>query len=188
MGYNSPGGYARLGIDGFGYLQPDGKGWPITFEEIMLDLNEEQANLYAAAKRWHVPKHDVIRSMDLLNTHRELYQFAAPVLVHGDLVLAHILVEGDHISGIIDMQDCSGNHPIFDFVNWDAHCSEFVPTSELIASYGNQGLFTANYVALFHLVLLRVALWMLMVNAARENPHGIQGFRAGIARALKYFA
>ena len=29
---------------------------------------------------------------------------------------------------------------------------------------------------------------MLVVNAARKNPNGIQGFLTGIERALRYFA
>jgi hypothetical protein len=89
---------------------------------------------------------------------------------------------------VIDMQDCSDNHPVFDFVNWDAYYSELVPTSKLVASYGNQGIFTESYDALFHLDLLQEALIMLMVNAARENPHSVQGFITAMERALRYFA
>ena len=126
--------------------------------------------------------------LELLNKNSELYQFNTPVLVHGDLGQKHILVEGDHISGIIDMQDCSGNHPVIDFVMWEAYWSEHIPTNRLVASYGNKSLFTGNYDTLFHLVLLRESFIMLMVHAARENPNGIQGFMAGIERALRYFS
>lgn len=174
-------------VDSFGYLQPDGKGSLTSFAEIMLDVNERQAELYKAAKQWNVPAHKVTTGLKLLNEHRELYQFHEPALVHGDLGLLHIFVDGDHISGVIDMQDCSGNHPVFDLVNWDAYCSDLIPTSRLIASYSNQRLFTESYDALFHLVLLRESLIMLMVDTARENPHGIQGFIAEMERTLKYF-
>src|SRR5579863_10493669 len=33
-------------VDGFGYLQPDGRGWQMSFAEIMLDLNERLAEVY----------------------------------------------------------------------------------------------------------------------------------------------
>ncbi len=174
-------------VDGFGYLQPDGKGQQASFAEIMLMANERQAELYEAARKWNVPLKNITAGLALLNKHRELYQFNTPVLVHGDFGQKHILVEGDHISGIIDMEDCSGNHPVIDFVMWDAYWSERIPTSTLMASYSNQSLFTANYNALFHLVLLRESLIMLMAHAARENPNGVQGFLAGIERALRYF-
>ncbi|GHO71131.1 hypothetical protein KSC_100230 [Ktedonobacter sp. SOSP1-52] len=176
-------------IDGFGYLQPDTKGQQTSFAEIMLMANEREAELYEAASLfWNVPAQKIMTSLEVLDTHRELYEFHTPVLVHGDFGPQHILVEDDHISGVIDMQDCSGNHPVIDFVNWDAYYSKLVPTSKLVASYGNQGVFTESYDTLFHLVLLREALIMLMVNAARQNPHGVQGFITEMERALKYFA
>ena len=115
-------------MDGFGYLQPDGRGHQVSFAEIMLDVNERESALYEAAKQWNVPIRDITAGVELLNSHREWYQFHAPALVHGDLGPPHILVDGDHISGVIDMQDCSGNHPVIDFVNWDAYWSELVPT------------------------------------------------------------
>jgi len=175
-------------VDGFGYLQPDGKGRETSFAEIMLMANEREAELYAAAKKWNVPTKNISVGLELLNKHRELYQFNAPVLVHGDLAQKHILIEGDHISGIIDMQDCSGNHPVIDIVMWDAYWSEPLPTSRLVASYGNKSLFTGSYDILFHLVLLRESFIMLMVHARRENPHGVQDFINGMERALTYFA
>ncbi len=175
-------------INGFGYLQPDGKGQQTSFAEIMLMANERQAELYEAAKKWNVPIKNITVGLELLNKHSELYQFNTPVLVHGDLGQKHILVEGDHISGIIDMQDCSGNHPVIDFVMWDAYWSERIPTSKLMASYSNKSLFIGSYNTLFYLVLLRESFIMLMVHAARENPNGIQGFIAGIEHALRYFA
>jgi Ser/Thr protein kinase RdoA (MazF antagonist) len=153
----------------------------------MLMANERQTELYEAAKKWNVPTKNITAGLGLLNNHRELYQFNTPALVHGDLGLSHIFIDGDHISGVIDLQDCSGNHPVFDLVNWDAYCSELVPMSKLVASYGNQSLFTESYDALFYLVLLRESLIMLMVNAARENPNGIQGFITEMERALMYF-
>ena len=175
-------------IDGFGYLQPDGKGQQTSFAEIMLMANERQAELYEAASLWNVPEQKITVGLELLNTHRELYQFQTPVLVHGDFGPRHIFVEEDNISGVIDMQDCSGNHPVFDFVSWDAYWRELVPTSKLLASYGNPDVFTESYETLFHLVLLRESLIMLMVHAARKNPHGVQGFLTEMERALRYFS
>lgn len=175
-------------VDGFGYLQPDGKGSQTSFAEIMLDANERQAELYEAASLWNVPAQKITAGLELLNAHRELYEFHTPVLVHGDFGPRHIFAEGDHISGVIDMQDCSGNHPVFDFVNWDAYWSELVPTSKLLASYGNPNVCTESFETLFHLVLLRESLIMLMVHAARQNPHGVQGFIIEMERALRYFS
>ena len=175
-------------VDGFGYLRPDGKGEQTSFAEIMLMANERQAELYEAAKKWKVSTTNIAAGLELLQRHSELYWLTMPVLVHGDFGQKHILVEGDHISGIIDMQDCSGNHPVIDFVMWDAYWRERIPTSRIVASYGNKSVFTDSYDALFHLVLLRESFIMLMVHAQRESPDGIPGFIAGMERALRYFA
>ncbi|WP_420313606.1 hypothetical protein [Actinopolymorpha alba] len=35
-----------------------------------------------------------------------------------------MLVDGDRISGIIDLQECSGGHPIWDLVHWDIYPTE----------------------------------------------------------------
>ncbi len=72
----------------------------------------------------------------------------------------------------------------FEAVSWDAYWSELVPTNKLLASYGNQSVFTESYDTLFHLVLLRESLIMLMVHAARKNPNGIQGFITEMERAF----
>lgn len=174
-------------VDGFGYLQPDGKGWPITFTSIMLDLNEQQTELSAAAKQWRVPAAWITQGLQLLNDNERLYDYHEPSLVHGDIGLPHILVDDGKVTGVIDMQECSGNHPVFDFVHWDAYWNDIVPTTKIMASYGNKDLFGGNYEPLFHLALLRQSLWMLMVHVDHENPHGITGFKDGIKRALRYF-
>src|SRR5579863_5006220 len=53
-------------IDGFGYLQPDGKGQQTSFAEIMLMANERQAELYEAAKQWNVPTKNITAGLALL--------------------------------------------------------------------------------------------------------------------------
>lgn len=175
-------------VDGFGYLQPDGKGEFTSFAERMLTVNTMQAKLYEAADKWHLLKEDIAVSLALLNKHREWYQFDTPVLIHGDFVPKHILVDGDHINGVIDMQDCAGGHPVFDFVTWDMYWGERIPTSRIMAPYGNKSLFNSRYDTLFHLVLLRASLIMLMVNAQQDNPNDIQRFINGLKRVLAYFA
>ncbi|HEX6482635.1 MAG TPA: aminoglycoside phosphotransferase family protein [Ktedonobacteraceae bacterium] len=175
-------------VDGFGYLDPNGKGPLKSFAERMRTINEQRDELYEAAKKWNVQTKDITTGLALLNDHKELYQFDTPSLIHGDFAPKHILISGNRISGVIDMQDCSGNHPVFDFVTWDMYSSKLIPTSRIVASYCNQSLFGGDYDALFHLVLLRGSLVMLMVQAADENPNSIQVFIAEMERALKYFA
>jgi len=174
-------------VEGFGFLRPDGTGSLASFADVMLELNGRVLELEVAAKRWGVPASTVATSLDILNAHSDLYAFSPAALIHGDFGPQHILVDGDHISGLVDMQDCSGNHPIIDLVNWDAYYSEQIPLSRVRASYGNPRLFQENFDTLFQLALLRESLIMLMVNAQRENPNGIHGFIINMERALSSF-
>lgn len=175
-------------VDGFGYLQPNGKGWDITFSSIMLDLIEKEDELLKAAAKWDVPHSKVKKGLALLAENTNLYDYNQPSLTHGDFGLPHILVDNDSITGIIDMQECSGNHPIFDFVHWETAYGKDVPLQQLIDSYSNKALFDETFEPLFNLVLLRHCLWMLMVRVEHENPHGIDVFKHGIDRALEFFS
>lgn len=175
-------------VDGFGYLQPNGKGWDISFSSIMLDLLKKEDELLKASAQWSVPHSKVKKGLALLVENTDLYDYDKPSLTHGDFGPPHILVDDDSISGVIDMQECSGNHPVFDFVHWETTYGKDIPLQQLIDSYSNKELFNETFEPLFHLVLLRHCLWMLMVRVEHENPHGIDVFRHGIDRVLKFFS
>lgn len=174
-------------VDGFGYLQPNGKGWDITFSSIMLDLTEKEDELLKAATQWDILHSKVEKGLTLLSNNTDLYDWDKPSLVHGDFGPPHILVDNSSITGVIDMQECSGNHPIFDFVHWETTYGKDIPLQQLLNSYPNKALFDEKFEPLFHLVLLRHCLWMLMVRVEHENPHGIDVFKHGIDTALRFF-
>jgi aminoglycoside phosphotransferase (APT) family kinase protein len=98
---------------------------------------------------------------------------ARPVLIHGDLCPAHILVHYGTVTGIIDFKECSGGHPVFDFANWHATCPPSFDVWRLRESYADQTLFTDAFEQLFALTLLRRSLWMLMVRRNDRNPFGL---------------
>lgn len=175
-------------VEGFGYLQANGNGWNIPFSAIMLDLLEKRDELQRAAKQWEVPLEQVEQALELLKGHQELYEWNNPSLTHGDIGPDHVLVDKDTITGVIDFQECSGNHPIFDLVHWDLNYGHLVPVDELVATYKNKALFDDTYEPLFHLVILRQSLWMLMVRVEHENPHGIDVFKKGLEKGLRFFS
>lgn len=178
----------RVKVEGFGYLQPNGNGWNIPFSHIMLDLLEKETDLHAAARHWGMPTGTVDAGLALLQKHTALYEWNTPFLAHGDFVPAHLLVNQDAISGVIDFQECSGNHPVFDFVLWKLHWGEVVPVETLFASYGNKALFDAAFQALFSLALLRHCLWMLMVHREEENPQDVDVLKQSIGKVLASFS
>nr|WP_020578234.1 aminoglycoside phosphotransferase family protein [Actinopolymorpha alba] len=60
-------------VDGFGNLQPDGRGWPIGFSDIMLDLLPQHDRVAAAARHWDIPSRQAERGLELLAEHSELF-------------------------------------------------------------------------------------------------------------------
>lgn len=174
-------------IDGFGYLQPDGTAWDIPLSKIMLDLLEKEDELLKVFDKLGITQSKVRESLALLAENSDLYDWDKPCLVHGDFGPPHILVDGDLITGIIDMQDCSGNHPIFDFVHWETTYGRHIPLKKLTDSYSDKTIFDETFEPLFNLVLLRHCLWMLMVRVEQENPYDIDVLNLGIDNALKFF-
>lgn len=177
-----------IAIDGFGYLQPDGRGWPITFASIMLDLLPRHARLLQAAQHWQVDAGLVEAGLYALASHPDLYRYGDPRLVHGDLSLAHVLVEGDpgheRVSGILDMQNCAGGHPASDLAHWLLVCHQRVPLSAMLDSYPGGADFAEQHAQLIMLMMVRQALWMLMVDQDRGNPTRIGEHVRALQQAL----
>ncbi len=181
-------GVHAVAVDGLGYLQADGRGWDIDFRAIMLDLRERTGALLAAADHWGVDSSLVHRGLQILREHEDAYVLAQPVLVHGDLQPAHVLVQDGVVTGIIDFQECSGGHPVLDFAKWHATCPPDFDVSRLRGSYPDPGLFTDAFDRLFALVLLRQSLWMLMVRRNHGNPFGLPRLLADIQTAFDSLA
>ncbi|NYH90368.1 phosphotransferase family protein [Actinopolymorpha rutila] len=172
-------------IEGFGYLQADGRGWPVDFA--LLDVVAERPALTAAARCLGVPATLVDRAVATLAEYAPRYPWTTPRLVHGDFTMDNILVDGGRISGIIDMERAAGSHPGEDLMNWDLCHGDRIPLKRLLASYGDSDIFDASYEPLFHLMLLRRCLWMLIVHHTTGNPGSADHYRAGIDRAVRFF-
>jgi Ser/Thr protein kinase RdoA (MazF antagonist) len=175
-------------IDGFGYLRPDGRGWPITFESIMTDLIPSSARVLEAARHWRVDDRLVVAGLDHLAGHIDLYRYDDPRLLHGDFSLDHILIHGaeghEQVSGIIDMQGCSGGHPASDIAYWLAISDERIPLAALIATYAGGSELLDRDRTLITLMMLRRALWMLMVDQDRGNTGRIGTYVRTLENAL----
>jgi len=175
-------------VDGFGYLQPDGRGWPITFDSIMTDLVPRRAQVLEAARHWQVEHRLVAAGLDALAGHVELYVYDDPRLLHGDFGPDHILVDGEpgheYVSGVLDLQECAGGHPAGDLAHWLAISDKRIPLATLLATYpGGRDLMDRN-TALITLMMLRRSLWMLMVDQDRGNSSRIRDYVHTIENSL----
>ncbi len=164
-------------VDGFGYLRPDGRGWPITFASMMTDLVPRRDNVLAAARHWRVDDRLVLAGLDLLAGHTDCYRYDEPRLVHGDFSLDHILVDGapghEYVSGIIDLQESAGGHPVSDLAYWRMVCHVQIPLATLLHGYPGGPELAEREADLIELMVVRRALWMLVADLERGNPHRI---------------
>jgi Ser/Thr protein kinase RdoA (MazF antagonist) len=176
-------------IDGFGYLQPDGRGWEISFRDIMLDLIDRADDVRSAARRWQVHLSLVDQGLACLAAHERWYSWPTSRLTHGDFTPEHLLVHSGAISGVIDFQDCCGNHPIFDFAHWQVVNDGFanpVPVGLLRAAYPQSWAAAEDFDVLLSLVQIRWSLWMLMVREQLRHPEGVADVLPRLTGELGY--
>jgi Ser/Thr protein kinase RdoA (MazF antagonist) len=177
-----------ISIEGFGHLRPDGRGWPVTFDSIMLDLIPRRVRVLDAARHWRVKDSLVDAGLTALSDHAHLYSYDDPRLLHGDFSLDHVLVDGDpgheHVSGILDMQQCAGGHPASDVAYWLAISGERIPLAALLTSYPGRREFLDRNEALIALMIVRRSLWMLMADRDRGNSGRITDHVHNLNRAL----
>ena len=87
------------------------------------------------------------------------------------------LISDDRVTGIIDFQECSGNHPVLDLAHWELTHHHLVPTAKLLTGYQRAGPVAIATGPLFALALLRESLWMLLVRAEQRLGHDIEVYR-----------
>ena len=175
----------QVRVTGFGYLSAERQAWDIPFSAVMLDLLERRTALHRAAKHWDVPIAWVNQGLAALDASRSQYAWNDPRLVHGDLGVDHILVSDDHVSGVIDFQECSGNHPVLDLAHWELTQRHLVPIAELLNGYRRVTPVDVTIGPLFALALLRESLWMLMVRAEQRFGYDIDVYRTALRRQLE---
>jgi Ser/Thr protein kinase RdoA (MazF antagonist) len=81
--------------------------------------------------------HDVL-PRDLVSRNRDVAEAAlrawTPVFTHGDLQVAHVFVEGDHVTGVIDWSEASQGDALYDLASLTLGHAEHL--SDVVAGYG----------------------------------------------------
>jgi len=99
-------------------------------DELAADLDAECAWLVA---------NDVL-SADLVARNRQVAEAAlrpwTPAFTHGDLQIAHVFVDGDEVTGIIDWSEAGRGDALFDLATLTLGHEEHL--SDLIAGYGTE--------------------------------------------------
>jgi len=81
--------------------------------------------------------HDVLPA-DVVTRHRRLAEAAlrpwTPVFIHGDLQIAHVFVDGDVVTGILDWSEASPGDALFDIATLTLAHEEHL--DDVVAGYG----------------------------------------------------
>ena len=111
------------------------------------------------------------------------FQFR-PVLIHADLGLEHLLVDGDrkHLLGVIDFGDARVGDPALDFVVFNSTFGDAV-----LAAYDGDIDETFEYRSRAYLQIgpFHEVLYGQETNQAEFVSSGLEGIRARIVRAFK---
>jgi aminoglycoside phosphotransferase (APT) family kinase protein len=96
----------------------------------------ERATQLAGECEWLVAN-DVLPA-DVVTRNRRLAEAAlrpwTPVFIHGDLQIAHVFVDGDEVTGVIDWSDASRGDPLFDLAILTLGHEEHL--GDVVAGYG----------------------------------------------------
>jgi aminoglycoside phosphotransferase (APT) family kinase protein len=125
----SPGAWAAAGASLRSLHDAPLPPWPgRSIDDLEARLDEECAWLVA---------NDVL-SVDVVARNRALAEAVlrpwTPAFIHGDLQLAHVFVEGDEVTGIIDWSEASCGDPLFDLATLTLAHEEHL--GDVIAGYG----------------------------------------------------
>jgi aminoglycoside phosphotransferase (APT) family kinase protein len=88
------------------------------------DVWADPASLAAAADEWltdlasHLRATDLRRARALVAASADQLGDERPVLAHGDFGPQNVLVEGGHVTGLLDFEDCRAAHPLLDTAWW----------------------------------------------------------------------
>jgi aminoglycoside phosphotransferase (APT) family kinase protein len=99
---------------------------------------EETASQLDAACTWLLT--NGVLPADLVDRNRRLAETAlrpwAPVFVHGDLQVAHVFVDGDEVTGVVDWSEAAQGDAMYDLATLTLGHPEHL--SDLVAGYGRE--------------------------------------------------
>jgi aminoglycoside phosphotransferase (APT) family kinase protein len=110
--------------------------WPGRSPEERASHLEELASDLDSECEWLLTN-DVLPA-DLVTRNREVAEAAlrpgTPVFTHGDLQVAHVFVDGDHVTGVIDWTEAGPGDPLFDLASLTLGHEEHL--DDVVAGYG----------------------------------------------------
>lgn len=135
-------------------------------------------------------KEDLERYQKVLEEHKDLFTLETSSLTHGDIGPRNLIMEGDKIAGIVDMENVLATDPIRDF-HWFGYWIEDSQRLKALQSgYDNKNLFDNNFPIKMRLYQIVYSLPALAYYHSRNNNPAVsylQGKIRDVDRALRFF-
>jgi aminoglycoside phosphotransferase (APT) family kinase protein len=154
-----------------------------SWSDYMLSYQSGQSKLAGLASDNGIDTSLVEKATALLLKHRNLFAQVQPRLLHTDFSPKHILVNGDHITGLIDFENCKGGDNSFDFAWWDYFYRNQNHLKWLREGYQELGELGENFDLRLQLMKVYFGLMFLEWYGEQKNPaisHVKETFRVDI--------
>lgn len=173
--------------EGFGWIVGNGKPQFKTSDELIDRLKEKQPEFEVMVAEEGLGKDVVQRTLDIVESYRELYSQVTPCLNHGDYSHKHFMVEDSQIVGILDWGGIRSDSPAYDFAWWDYWFGEDIPTDWLKEGYTDKSLFDENFENLLHVIRLFRGLETMNWYHQEKYKPAVEKAKTKLLKDLEYF-
>lgn len=144
---NQLGHYLRLihtiKIPGFGWLKPEGQGYRGRFDSLWAFILSFFGPEFSGNR---LPEGKLEEFKCRFEDSKDLFDLKEASLVHGDMSLKNVIVEGTKVTGVLDMENVKAHDPIFDFAWLDFWVNGQGPYLEALKrGYGDSAIFSDNF-------------------------------------------
>jgi aminoglycoside phosphotransferase (APT) family kinase protein len=153
---------------GFGRIDGNGTGAARTWANYLHTQTDQQ--LLKATENIGIDLDQVRVASRLLADQLPMWEPVQPRLLHGDISLSHVMVDQDHVCGLIDFEFPRSGDPAMDLAYWgcwDAYGGFSLPLEWILAGYRQKAEVEAAF-------LFRITACRLQLSLELLRYHGIQ--------------
>lgn len=174
--------------NGFGQLVSDGKGVFDTWDKFMLEWNgKKRKYIEESANKIDLDTKFLVKSLKILESHKDLFAKFSPKLLHSDFGPDHIFVNEGKISGIIDFENARGGDGVWDFSWWSFFWNTRPSIRWLEEGYKREAELGEDYDLRLHLGKIKLGLDMVWYYQHENHETGIESAKNKIKENLEYF-
>jgi aminoglycoside phosphotransferase (APT) family kinase protein len=182
-------GIHSVPTNGFGVLDKDGNGKFASVAELI------SGNLYIRKEKILPALNDrpndleiVLKAYEILEREAKNYPSFPACLIHNDISPQHILVDGENVSGVIDLEAATGGDPILEFARWDFKYGKEFPLKDILEGYENKEVLFGDFERKLNFWKIYRSFISLRYCINNNKQEGINKSIKGIREASQYFS